>query len=457
MDYYNTDIDGQVNVALSERQPGSTIKPIVYMTAFTKGWLPSTIIKDEKISIKDDLGRVWEPQNFDLHFYGNVPARIALGNSLNIPAVKTLQFAGVDAVADMARKMGISTWGPDKQLGLSMALGGAEVRPVDMTSAYTVLANNGLRIPPVSITKIIDADGNTLEDYKVPQGEQLVDPRYAYLVTSILTNNDNRLITYGPDNMLKMPRPAAAKTGTTDDYHDTWTMGYTPNLTVGVWVGNTDNHAMKEVLSSMSAGKIWRESMDTALDYLQLPPEEFQRPPGLVDGQVCGIIGVVGSGAIGTNGPGCTTELFLADQVPNGVKIVQPAAPGATPVPTTQAAPVAPIQQGPAAPAAPRAAAAATSAPGADVAEPAQAAPAPTLPGLFPNLVAPQRTPGPPPQATPQARPAQGAPTNRFAPQPTSAPAQPMQPAQQRQPTAAPKPQQPAAKPVAPTSVPRRR
>src|SRR3954449_7402264 len=121
MDYWNADIDGQVNVALSERQPGSTIKPIVYLTAFTKGWLPSTIIKDEKISIKDELGRVWEPQNFDKHFYGDVPARIALGNSLNIPAVKTLQFAGVDSVADIARKMGITTWGPNKQLGLAMA------------------------------------------------------------------------------------------------------------------------------------------------------------------------------------------------------------------------------------------------------------------------------------------------------------------------------------------------
>jgi 1A family penicillin-binding protein len=452
MDYWNADIDGQVNVALSERQPGSTIKPIVYLTAFSKGWVPSTLIKDEKLSIKDELGRVWEPQNFDKRFYGNVAARIALGNSLNIPAVKTLQFAGVDSVADMARKMGISTWGPDKQLGLSMALGGAEVRPVDMTAAYTVLANNGLRIPPVSITKITDADGNTLEDYRVPQGEQIVDPRYAYLVTSILTNNDNRLITYGPDNMLKMPRPAAAKTGTTDDYHDTWTMGYTPNLTVGVWVGNTDNHAMKEVLSSMSAGKIWRESMDTAIDYLQLPPEEFQRPPGLVDGQVCGIVGTVTA-----SGGRCSTELFLADQVPSGIKVV---APGATPEPNAEATAV-PAQRAPAAPAATGANAAHEG----DQAAPEEPAAQPTSPGLIPNLFAPpqpQRTPGPPPQATPrpqapaQPQPAQAAPNNRFQPQPqpTSAPAQPLQP---RQPTAAAKPQQAAPKPTAPAPTPRRR
>ncbi|MFN8632243.1 MAG: PBP1A family penicillin-binding protein [Chloroflexota bacterium] len=255
MDYWNTDIEGQVNVALSERQPGSTIKPVVYLTAFTKGWVPSTMIKDEKISIKDELGRLWEPENFDHHFYGNVPVKIALGNSLNIPAVKTLQFTGIDSVADMARKMGITTWPDNRRLGLAMALGGAEVRPVDMTAVYTVLANNGLRIPQVAITKIVDADGNTVEEYKVPQGEQVVDPRYAYMITSVLSDNNNRLITYGPNSMIKLPRPAAVKTGTTDSYRDTWTMGYTPNLTIGVWVGNTDNRPMKEVLSLDERGQ----------------------------------------------------------------------------------------------------------------------------------------------------------------------------------------------------------
>jgi 1A family penicillin-binding protein len=452
MDYWNADIDGQVNVALSERQPGSTIKPIVYLTAFTKGWVPSTIIKDEKISIKDELGRLWEPQNFDKRFYGDVPAKIALGNSLNIPAVKTLQFAGVESVADLARKMGITTWSKNKQLGLAMALGGAEVRPVDMTAAYTVLANNGLRIPQVSITRITDADGNTVEEYKVPQGEQVVDPRAAYMVTSILDDNNNRLITYGPNNLLKLDRQAAAKTGTTDDYHDTWTIGYTPNLTIGVWVGNSDNRAMKEVLSSMSAGKIWHEAMDTSLDYLQLPPEEFQRPPGLVDAQTC-------------VGRTCTTDIFLAEAVPNGARIVQP---GATPAATSQetpppvappAAPAAPVAPAPRAPAAAPAAPAARPAPEEDAPAPAAA------PALLPNLIAPQRAPGPPPQATPQppqapAQPPAATPANRFQPGATAQPAQPMQPqpaAKPQQPAPAAKPQQPAAKPQAPAPTPRRR
>ena len=233
----------------------------------------------------------------------------------------------------MARKMGITTWPDNRRLGLAMALGGAEVRPVDITAAYTVLANNGLRIPPVAITKIVDADGNTVEEYKVPQGEQVVDPRYAYMITSILSDNNNRLITYGPNSMLNMPRPAAAKTGTTDNYRDTWTMGYTPNLTVGVWVGNSDNRPMKEVLSSMSAGKIWRESMDTAIDFLQLPAEEFQRPPGLVDAYTC-------------SGPTCRPEIFPSESVPRGARIVQTSG---QPVPTvvaTQEAPAGPAAAG---------------------------------------------------------------------------------------------------------------
>jgi 1A family penicillin-binding protein len=450
MDYWNTDIDGQVNVALSERQPGSTIKPIVYLTAFTKGWVPSTMIKDEKISLRDELGRVWEPENFDKRFYGNVPARIALGNSLNIPAVKTLQFAGVESVADMARKMGITTWPDNRRLGLAMALGGAEVRPVDMTAAYTVLANNGLRIPPVSITKIVDADGNTVEEYKVPQGEQVVDPRYAYMITSILSDNSNRLITYGPNNLLTMPRPAAAKTGTTDNYRDTWTMGYTPNLTVGVWVGNSDNHPMKEVLSSMSAGKIWRESMDTAIDYLQLPAEEFQRPAGLVDAVTC------------SGGPNCRPEIYPSESVPNGARIVQTTG---GPVPTVVTTPAA-SSAAPAAPPVPRATPQAGE-PTEGEAEPtAQPAPSVLFP-VAPIAAPPARTPGPPPQATPvPAAPppppaaVPGTPANRF--QQTPQPLQPSGPApatkpQQSQPAAKPQQSQPAAKPQAPTPTPRRR
>jgi 1A family penicillin-binding protein len=428
MDYWNTNIEGQVNVALSERQPGSTIKPLVYLSSFAKGWVPSTTIMDEKISIQDELGRTWTPENYDKRFHGNVTARNALGNSLNIPAVKTIQFAGVESVAELARRMGISTWTPNRPLGLAMSLGGAEVRPVDITAAYTVLANNGLRIPPVSITKITDAEGNTVEEYKVPQGEQVVDPRYAYMITNILSDNRARLITFGPNSILNMPRPAAVKTGTTDSYRDTWTIGYTPNLTVGVWVGNTDSRPMKEVLSSMSAGKVWRESMDAAIDFLQVAPEEFQRPAGLVDVQVCGPTG-------------CTADLFPAESVPRGARIVQP---GSTPSAAPAAVPPAPRPAAPAVPAAP----AATPVPESEApaSAPTAGAPAPSV--LFPSgpAGAPQRTPGPPPQATP--RPAAPTTTNRSEPAPKPA-------EKPRAPTPAPKPaEKPAAKPEQPAEKP---
>ncbi|MCC6177338.1 MAG: PBP1A family penicillin-binding protein [Chloroflexi bacterium] len=429
MDYYNADIDGQVNVAISERQPGSTIKPIVYLTTFMKGWVPSTTIVDEKISIPDDLGRVWEPENYDKRFRGTVTVRTALGNSLNIPAVKAIQFAEVPAVADLARKMGITTWKDNTRLGLAMALGGAEVRPLDIVSAYTVLANNGLRIPPVAITRIIDADGNTVEEYKVPQGEQVVDPRYAYMITNILSDNNARLITYGPDSLLKLGRPAAVKTGTTDSYRDTWTIGYTPNLAIGVWVGNSDNHPMKEVLSSMSAGKIWRESMDAAIGALDLPAEEFVRPAGLLDVEVCG------DAAMRPGAPTCYPEVFPVERAPRtqrvyltGTGAQQPAAP-------------APVQ--PPGPAQQEERPAAESTPGA----------APTSrPVLVPSgpLIPPANRPnGPPPQATPAPR-ATSAPrptAPRPTAQPASRPAAPQPtPAQSRPPQP---PAQPAAKPQA--------
>ena len=432
MDYSNTEIDGQVNVALAERQPGSTIKPLVYLTSFTKGWAPATPILDEKLSIADDSGRVWEPQNYDKKFHGNVTARNALGNSLNIPAVKSLQFAGVDGVAELARKMGITTWTDDRQLGLAMALGGAEVRPLDLTAAYTVLANNGLRIPPVAITKIVDAGGHTVEQQAVPRGEQVVDPRYAYMVTSVLSDNNARLITFGPNSLLNLPRPGAAKTGTTDNYRDAWTIGYTPNLTIGVWVGNTDGHPMQEVLSSMSAGKVWRESMDTAIDFLQLPAEEFQRPGGLLDAQVC-------------TGTDCVTDLFPVERVPREARVLQGAGPGPTsPVASTPSVP-APVVR-PIRAVAPRTAPAAR--PGAEVATPvAQPAPPPGPPPgppPAPPVVVPRRTTGPAPQATPLAPPpappaAPPAPTDRSQPSITHEPAPPAAKPQQPMPPSAPR------------------
>ena len=458
MDYWDAEIDGQVNVATSERQPGSTIKPLVYLATFMKGWTPATTMLDEKLSIPDELGRIWSPENFDKRFHGTTSVRSALGNSLNIPAVKALQFATIDSVGDLARRMGIITWTDNRKLGLAMALGGAEVRPLDITAAYTVLANNGLRIPPVAITRIIDGNGSTIEEYKVPQGEQVVDPRMAYMVTHVLGDNDARLTTYGPNNMLRMTRPSAAKTGTTDSYRDTWTMGYTPNLTVGVWVGNADNRPMKEVLSSMSAGKIWRESMDGAIDYLQLPPEEFARPAGLIDVEVCGDVGMR------PGAPACYQDLFPVESapkqrvtignVPPGAQLT--ATPGAVPQPQPQA-PARPAQAAPAPPAQPRQQAPPQQPPAQPQPPPAQpqqppAQPpviAPAAPVVRPGGAAPNPVP-PPLLPTPAAKPQnhQAAPAAQPAAKPQAQPQQPAAKPQQQQAQPEAKPQNPQAAPA---------
>ncbi|MFN8523158.1 MAG: PBP1A family penicillin-binding protein [Chloroflexota bacterium] len=425
MDFENTAIDGQVNVAISERQPGSTIKPLVYLAAFTRGYVPSTTVVDERISIPDDLGRVWSPENYDKKFRGTVTLRTALGNSLNIPAVKVLQFAGIDNVFDLARRMGLRTWDDPKRLGLAMSLGGAEVRPVDLTAAYAVLANNGLKIPPVAITRIINADGVAVENYQVPRGDQVVDPRFAYMLTNVLSDNNARLVTFGPNSMINMPRAAAVKTGTTDNYRDTWTMGYTPNLVIGVWVGNTDNHPMKEVLSSMSAGKVWREAMDTAIDHLNLPPEEFVRPSGLLDVEVCG-----DGGMRPGQGP-CYRDLFLAERAPSSQRVFV----GGFQLPTASPEP-GPATPAPARSPVPEAAAKPTIEP-----EPTATSPSiviqPVVPGRGPST--PPVAATAPPAPTPVPKPAVTAPPPTATARPSNTPVRPP-------PT-----------PVPPTATPRRR
>lgn len=330
LDYFNSSIDGQVNVTVSQRQPGSSIKPLVYMASFARDYTPSTQVRDEPINLVDELGRSWRPQNYDKRFYGAVTLRSALGNSLNIPAVKVLEHVGLDNVLELAKKLGITTWSDRSRLGLSLTLGGAEVRPMQLAGFYATLANNGRYIPLVSISKLIDADGNIIEDYRVPQGEQVVDPRAAFMTTDVLRDNNARLVTYGPNSLLKTSRPSAVKTGTTDNFRDTWTAGYTPNLVVVAWVGNSDGHPMKEVLSSMSAGKVWRESLDASAELLQLPPEDFIRPDGLVSAEVCG------DAQMRPGAPQCYPDLFPYERAPKQNRVYLP---GAAPPPQTNVAP----------------------------------------------------------------------------------------------------------------------
>lgn len=284
-DYYDASIDGQVNVAISKRQPGSTIKPIVYVAAFSKGWAPETIVVDEPTAFPNAPGQPpYRPHNYDFKFDGPMTVRHALSNSKNIPAVKALMFVGIPDFVKMAGAFGIHFENPDLY-GLSLALGGGEARLLDMVSAYSGLANGGVLVPPVAVLRIEDAEGRVLEQYTPPEGRQLVSPVHAYMITSILSDNTAREPLQGPNSPLKLTRPAAAKTGSTDDYKDSWTIGYTPNLVTGVWVGNTDSTPMREVLGSLGAGRIWHQFMEDV--HAGTPVVDFVPPPGVREYRVC--------------------------------------------------------------------------------------------------------------------------------------------------------------------------
>jgi 1A family penicillin-binding protein len=305
MDFNNTAIDGEVNVAISERQPGSSIKPVVYLAAMEKaGFTSGTVLQDVAKCFPAGQGQPpYCPVNYDNKFRGAVTLRSALGNSLNIPAVEALERIGVSSAIEMANRLGIVSLADSNRYGLAFTLGGAEVKPLELTAAYATIANQGRRIPPLAITKLVDGQDRVIEEARPTRGEQVVDPRLVYMLTDVLSDNNARLITYGPNSMLNLSRPAAAKTGTTDNHRDTWTVGFTPNLAIGVWVGNTNGRPMREVLSSMSAGKIWHEAMEESFKLLELPVEDFHRPEGLVDVPVCGP-------------GGCTADLALAERAP---------------------------------------------------------------------------------------------------------------------------------------------
>ncbi|MGI8423670.1 MAG: PBP1A family penicillin-binding protein [Chloroflexota bacterium] len=281
-DYNNKEIKGEVNVALAQRQPGSSIKPITYLAALQKGWTPGTVIEDVATTFPGTPP--YRPRNYDGTFRGKVTARQALAMSLNIPAVKALQHVGVPAMIDLARKMGISSFQDPAQYGLALTLGGGEVRLLDLTTAYGVFANQGKYVPWVSILKVTDVQGIVLDQWPGPKPQEVADPGRAYMITSILKDNEARAPAFGPNSPLKLSRPAAVKTGTTDDFKDNWTLGYTGQLVTGVWVGNADNAAMRGTTGLTGAAPIWHDFMEYAL--APLPVDPMVAPPGLVKIQV---------------------------------------------------------------------------------------------------------------------------------------------------------------------------
>lgn len=293
-DYYNKSIDGEVNVATAPRQPGSALKPIVYAAAMMQGWTPATVIWDVPLDVNG-----YRPMNYDNSFHGPQRLRLALANSFNIPAVKALQYTGVDAFIDLAHAMGITTLQERDTYGLAVALGAGEVKLLDLTSAYTTFANRGYARPPASILRVSTNSGEVLYSYEPPTGTQVLGPQgegVAYLISDILSDNDARTPMFGENSVMRLKddRPAAVKTGTSNDYKDSWAVGYTPDLVVGVWVGNTDNTPMQEVAGANGAGAIWRDVMERAHE--GKPNEPFVPPANVQEVQICRSTGLVANG-----------------------------------------------------------------------------------------------------------------------------------------------------------------
>jgi len=344
-DYWDDSIDGRVNVAIRDRQPGSSIKPVTYATAIENGMSPATMLWDVPMELWTPSG-LYEPQNYDEEFHGPVRLREALANSYNIPALKLLNSIqpadeadadkhGVELTVEMAHRMGITGLQRDPwDYGLSLTLGGGEVTLLDLTTAYATLANLGERVRPNVISSVRTSGGEVLyelaDDEDALGAEAVLDPRTAFIVTDFMADNEARTPAFGPSSALQLGVPAAAKTGTTNDYRDNWTLGFTPYIVAGVWAGNSDNSEMLNSSGLTGAAPIWnafmrnvvadedlRAIVRTAREEYDLDfPTSFERPDGLVRGHVCRLQ------SLRELSTGCRSgrpEWFFEDGLPEGV------------------------------------------------------------------------------------------------------------------------------------------
>ena len=310
-DYFDEEIDGAVNMALAERQPGSSIKPVIYAAALESGFTPASPLLDVPTTFTTRRGDPYAPNNYDYTFHGVVPLREALASSYNMPAVRVLAAIGLDRAFEMGRRLGISSFRDPSRYDLSLTLGGGEVRLLDLTAAYAAFAAGGTRVDPVAVLRVEDSAGNILYEPPAPAHEQVVSPETAYLIGDILSDNAARAPGFGLHSPLQLDFPAAVKTGTTSDFRDNWTVGYTPNLAVGVWVGNADGSSMRNVSGVDGAAPIWRDVMQLALKGAS--PKEFPKPGGIESVLIC-----LPSGLLPT--PHCQRqrlELFPAGAAPN--------------------------------------------------------------------------------------------------------------------------------------------
>lgn len=312
-DYFDEE-HGNVNITLALRQPGSSIKPINYAVGLTKGYSAATPFVDAPVCFPQSSGPAYCPRNYDGKFHGIVNMRDSLGNSLNIPAVQMLKLNGLESMIKIANSMGLETLQDPSKYGLSLTLGGGEVTMIHMATAFGVFANQGYRIDPHPILKITDREGKIVEEYKPPTspifGKRVLSSEVSYIISDILADNNARRMAFGTNSELKIDKQrVSVKTGTTNDYRDNWTIGYTPSYLVAVWVGNNDNKPMSGVVSGVTgAAPIWHDIMAHILEGKK--PEIPQKPPKVVGKYVCGA-----TGQTAPEGQQCSSryEYFIKD------------------------------------------------------------------------------------------------------------------------------------------------
>lgn len=295
-DFFDAQQGGAINMAISSRQPGSALKPLVYAVALdpanpTGGWTAATMLLDVSTAFQTHDNKAYIPANYDLREHGPVLLRQALASSLNIPAVLTLDHIGLQSLADYAAKFGISTLDDPHTYDLSLALGGGSVRLTELTAAYGVFANGGYRVVPKNILEIRNSTGINLYRSPEMQTTRVLDERVAWLISDILSDDQARRLGFGPNTVLQIGRPAAVKTGTTSNFHDNWTVGYTSDLVVGVWTGNTSYSPMRKVDGLSGAAPIWHDFIRTVLS--GFPEKPFIQPAGFVKEEICALSGLL--------------------------------------------------------------------------------------------------------------------------------------------------------------------
>ena len=300
---------GDINMTLALRSPGSAIKPFLYAAAFEHSFTPATPLLDVPSSFASPDGP-YTPLNYDRSFHGVVPLRVALASSLNVPAVRTLDELGIDALLEIGHRFGLATLTETERYGLGLTVGGGEVRLLDLGNAYAALGAQGRLAEPFAVQRVRDRTGAVLYERPAPATRQVLSAEHAYLLSDILSDPDARILGFGGVTPFEVPFPAAVKSGTSTGARDTWTLGYTPEVAIGVWVGNADGAPLYDVAGVDGAGPIWRDAMMAAA--LGRRMSWYARPPGVVEATICAPTGLL-------PGPDCPSpvrELFASGTVP---------------------------------------------------------------------------------------------------------------------------------------------